>query len=170
MAILVGQAKKWGTTSLKLSISLFGALIFLTGVESSRCGNTGGEILYTNSQAAVLRADAASGGSTVVAHGQKLVQPLGIAVGAHGEIFITDSGCNSVIELNPKNGKQRVLAAGGVLGIPFGIAVEHSGDLLIANSQALVRVNRRTGAMSIISSGSYFKAPIDLAVAAVGEV
>src|SRR5258707_11442168 len=62
------------------------------GVDLSRC-----EIAFTDSRAAVLRADLATGGSEVIAQSQKLVEPLGICVGSSGEYFITDTGCFGVV-------------------------------------------------------------------------
>src|SRR6266403_85436 len=91
------------------------------------------EIAFTDSRAAVLRADLATGGSEVVAQNQKLVEPLGICVGSSGEYFITDTGCFGVVGVNPQTGQQRTVACGGVLGMPFGIAAERDGKLLVVN-------------------------------------
>ncbi len=54
--------------------------------------------------------------------------------------------------------------------MPFGIAVEPTGTLLIANAQALVRVDPKAGAASIASSGQFFMAPIAVTVAADGSI
>src|SRR5262249_33505467 len=132
-------------------------------------GSSGIQIVYTDSQAAILRTDA-SGGAAVLAAGQKLVQPLGIAAGGNGELFITDPGCAGIIGLNPKTGLQRLVASGGALGVPFGIAVERSGSLLVANGSTLVRVDPVTGANAVVSSGQFFLAPIAVTVAPDGDV
>src|SRR5262245_48295188 len=117
-------------TFVKSYASLLGAaMMLLISGQPSHAGSSGFEILYTDSQAAILMADATSGSPTLLAQGQKLVQPLGIAMGLGSELFITDTGCGGVIALNLKNGKQRLLASGGILGLPFGIAVEQSGSL-----------------------------------------
>src|SRR5262245_44108007 len=108
------------------------ALFFVTG-QNALAGNPGVQIVYTDSQAAILRTDVASGGAAVLTAGQKLVQPLGIAAGATGEFFVTDTGCGGIIGLNPRSGEQRLVASGGALGMPFGIAVERGGGLIVAN-------------------------------------
>ena len=133
-------------------------------------GNGGFQIVFTDSQAALLAVDPTSGGSVMVAQGQKLVQPLGIAMGSNNELFIADPGCGAVLGYNVRNSKQRVVASGGILGVPFGVAVEPTGNLLVANAQALVRINPSTGAKSIVSSGQFFLAPLAVAVAADGGV
>jgi len=124
-----------------------------------------GEILFTDSQSAILRADAFTGGPAVVAKGEKLVQPLGIAVLPNGEIVVSDTGCGSLLGVDLVSGNQRVIACGAGLGMPFGIAVERSGAILVANAQSLVRVNPETGQASVASSGQLFMAPIAVAVA-----
>src|SRR5262245_14741273 len=171
MAYFGSQRKSWATISVKSIAILLVALMFLMLCgHASQAALSGVEVLYTDSQAAILKVDPASAGPIMVAHGERLVQPLGIAVGKGGEIFVTDTGCSSVLELNLKNGKQRLVAAGEILGVPFGIAVEPSGSLLIANSQALIRVDPKTGEKSIASSGQLFTAPIAVAVAEDGGI
>jgi hypothetical protein len=158
-----------GNTGTKLSrqtARVVSALLLVLGSQTGMAGNSGFAIVYADSQAAVLAADAVSGGPILIAQGQRLVQPLGIALGTRGELFITDTGCGSVIGLNLKNGKERVVAVGGILGVPFGIAVEQNGNLLVANAQALVRVDPATGTASFVSSNQFFRAPLAVAVAA----
>src|SRR5690349_12269320 len=73
--------------------------------QSVAASNNGLQIVYTDSQGAVFETDTASGGAAVLAAGQRLVQPLGIVQGPSGEFFITDTGCASIIGLNPISGK-----------------------------------------------------------------
>src|ERR1051325_6035981 len=171
IAISKKQTKNLTTPFLKPTASLLAATLLLAiGGQTSRAGGSGYDILYTDSQAAILKADPISGGPIVVAQGQKLVQPLGIVLGTSGEIFITDTGCSAVLGYNPKNGTERVVASGGILGTPFGIAGEPSGTILIANGQALVRVDPKSGAKTIASAGQSFLAPIAVTVAADGSI
>jgi len=68
----------------------------------------GSEIVFTDSQSAILRADIASKTPAIIATGQKLSQPFGICVGRTGEFFVTDTGCSAVLGINPQTGNQRV--------------------------------------------------------------
>jgi streptogramin lyase len=154
----------------RVVISLGGlALGFATGL-TAVARSPGVQVVYTDSQAAILRTDVGSGAAAVLSAGQKLVQPLGIAAGANGEFFITDTGCGGIIGVNPRTGEQRLVASGGALGVPFGIAVERGGSLVVANGSTLVRVDPVTGASAVVSSNQFFQAPIAAAVAPDGDI
>src|SRR5437773_2431524 len=107
-------------------------LTFLTPCEANASGaaqDNRTEIVFTDSQSAILRAGSLTGGPAVIAAGQKLVQPLGICVARDGEFIVTDPGCMGIIGVNPSSGVQRVVSSGGRLGFPFGIALERCGSL-----------------------------------------
>src|SRR6266567_7350875 len=126
--------------------------------------NSGSEIIFTDSQSAIFRADMASGIPAVIATGHKLSQPFGICLGQTGEFFVTDTGCNAVLGINPQTGNQRVVASNGNLGAPFGIAAEAAGTILVANAQALLRINPDNGAPTTLASGGYLKVPLAVAI------
>jgi len=84
----------------------------------------GVEIVFTDSQAAVLRADAIAGGPAIISTGDKLMQPFGIVVGKNGEFFVSDTGSLGLLGINRLTGQQRWISRGGMLGVPFGIAAE----------------------------------------------
>jgi len=130
----------------------------------------GNEILFTDSQAAVLKTSTASEGAQVVASGQKLMQPFGICVCANGEYLVSDTGCMGLVAVNPATGEQRLVTSGGILGSPFGVATEKSGTVLVANSTALIRVDPTTGAQTHVTSGGYFQLPVAVAVGTDGYV
>jgi hypothetical protein len=132
---------------------------------SDRC-----EIVFADSQAAVLRADSLTGGHAVISRDNKLMQPFGVAVGKSGELFVSDTGCLGLLGINPSSGEQRVIACGGILGVPFGIAVESNGMILVANGQSLLRVDPVTGGQTVLSSPSVSSVPLAVAVAANGDV
>ncbi len=115
------------------------------------------EIVFTDSQAAVLRANALTGDNGVIARENKLVQPFGIAVGQGGELFVSDTGCLGLLRIDTENQSQTVLTCGGSLGVPFGIALESSGMILVANAQALLRIDPATGNQTVVSSPSPFQ-------------
>src|SRR5207244_2166825 len=127
------------------------------------------EILFTDSQGAILRADTVSGSPTLVAAGQKLMQPLGIAIGNNGEMIVSDTGCGALLGVDTA-GNQRVISRGGPLGVPFGIALEKTGSILAANGLNLIRINPDTGAQNILSAGQFFRAPIAVTVARDGDI
>src|SRR2546422_10311410 len=64
------------------------AAVAKTASAADRC-----EIVFTDSQAAVLRADTLTGGPGVIAKESKLMQPFGIAAGQSGELYVSDTGC-----------------------------------------------------------------------------
>src|SRR5438105_8390330 len=92
----------------------------------------GSEIVFTDSQAAVLRTG--DGAPAVIASGTKLMQPFGIAVGQR-EFFVTDTGCLGIVGITRRTKEQRLVSGGGSLGVPFGIALEQSGQIVVANGQ-----------------------------------
>jgi streptogramin lyase len=132
--------------------------------------NSGSDIIFTDSQSAIFRADMASGTPAVIATGQKLSQPFGICVGRTGEFFVTDTGCYAVLGINPQTGNQRVVASNGSLGSPFGIAAEAAGTILVANAQALLRINPDTQEQTTLASGGYLKVPLAVAVGQNGDI
>src|SRR5438874_2933740 len=79
----------------------------LVAAPSDRC-----EIVFTDSQAAVLRADALTGGPALITRDRKLMQPFGIAVGQNGEFFISDTGCLGILGINPVTSEQRMISCG----------------------------------------------------------
>jgi hypothetical protein len=105
----------------------------------------------------VLRLDPATGASTVIASGGLLVNPLGIAVGEDGTIYVTNSdgkGKGQVIAIDPTTHAQRLLTppSSSLLVAPWGIAFLPNGELVVADESynhafrgALVRIDPTTG-------------------------
>jgi streptogramin lyase len=168
---------KYRTTTLG---SMPRTIAFLLAINALRLYNTQAvaagrtpartDVVFTDSQAAVLKTSTSTHGAAVVAEGQRLDQPFGICVCPSGEYLVTDTGCLAIIGVNPANGTQRVVSSGGMLGVPFGIATERNGSVLVANAQSLIRIDPQTGAQSVASSGGLFQVPIAVAVAANGNV
>jgi len=150
-------------TCKSLVVALFCGFSALTGHAS--------EIVFTDSQAAVLSANA--GSPAVIASGVKLMQPFGIAAG-QSEFFVSDTGCLGILGINRLTGEQRLVCNGGILGVPFGIALEQTGDIVVANGQAVLRVNPQTGTPTVISpqgpAHPLFRVPLAVAVAANGDI
>jgi streptogramin lyase len=122
------------------------------------------QLVFTDSQGAILRADSVTGAPEVVSKGEKLMQPFGVAVGLRGDFYVSDSGCSGLLGIDPGTGEQRVISSGGILGVPFGIAVERNGMILVANGQSLLRVNPDSGQQALVSSPNLFQVPIAMAL------
>jgi streptogramin lyase len=136
----------------------------------SAAGASRDEVLFTDSDSAVIRAPLAGGLSALVAKGHMLVDPFGICVGNKGELFTTDTGCLGVIAIDPATGAERSVASGGLLGVPFGIAAEKDGHILVANAQVLLRIDPQTGSQTVLTSGGYLPVPLAVAVGAHGDI
>ncbi len=136
-----------------------------------------GDILYTDSSAAVIGINPATGQRTIVASGGRLLRPFGIALDANGDVLVSDTGSQAIIRIDSLTGSQTAVAVGGLIATPFGpygIAVERKGDILVANGQAMIRVNPLTGEQALVSAGGRFGAsggaPVGLAATENGEL
>jgi sugar lactone lactonase YvrE len=138
--------------------------ILCTTIQAFSATPTDCQLVFADSQAAILCADSVTGASRVVSQGEKLMQPFGIAVGLSGEIFVSDTGCAGLFGINPSTGEQRLICTGGILGLPFGITVERTGMILVANGQSLVRVNPDSGTQALVSNPNLFQVPIAIAL------
>ncbi len=56
------------------------------------------------------------------------------------------------------------------MGTPFGIAAEDAGTILVANAQALLRINPDTGEQTMLASGGYLNVPLAVAVRENGDI
>jgi len=149
-------------------ISFKALVISVLTLASTVMARDGSQVIFTDSQAAVLKAQA--GTSSVVSRENRLMQPFGIAVRKNGEFVVSDTGCMGLLGVNPVNGDQRMIACGGILGVPFGIATERDGMILVANGQMLLRVNPETGVPAVVSYANIFQVPVAVAVADNGEI
>ena len=137
-----------------------------------------GDILYADSGDAVnggfiIKVDPTSGEQTVISSGGNLIQPFDVAVDIEGQILVSDTGlCCTLIRIDPGSGKQSVITdnSHGTLGLPVGIALARDGDILVANTQAILRVNPATGDTQIVSSSGYFGCPLAIALAENGDL
>jgi hypothetical protein len=128
------------------------------------------EIVFTDSQAALFKADSTGQSPVLFASGQKLEQPFGICVGNNGQYLVTDTGCMALIAVDPVTGVQQTVASGGILSVPFGIAAERAGTVLIANGQQIIRVDPQSGSQSVAATGGLLRVPIAVAVGENGNI
>jgi DNA-binding beta-propeller fold protein YncE len=86
----------------------------------------GGGILVTDGQGhpapRLLRFDPVTGAVATVSQGQKLGNPLGVAVEATGAILVADPH-GGIIRIDPGTGAQTIVAEPGSLSFPSGVAV-----------------------------------------------
>src|SRR6185436_15023027 len=93
---------------------------------------------------AVIAINPATGQSAVLASGEQLGVPYGVAVNIDGEILVANA--QAIIGINPADGAQRIVSAGGLLKAPLGVAVAPKGDLYVADAGGLeIRVDPTTG-------------------------
>jgi sugar lactone lactonase YvrE len=143
----------------------------------------------------IVRVDPVTGRQSLVSSGGHLVDPAALAIARNGLIYVVEnvgtSGDPSVVSVNPATGAQTVVAEGGELCYPFGMAVEPSGSLVVTSYGdftdgsttincphdfgALVRVDPRTGAQTIVSRnaaqwGNLFRNPLGVTVEPGGRI
>src|SRR5688572_9814089 len=81
-----------------------------------------GDILYTDSFAAVFSLNPATRTGATIASAGKLMRPFGVVLDANNNVFVSDTVAGAIIRIDSATGLQTVVAAGAKLGIPFGIA------------------------------------------------
>src|SRR5262245_34002979 len=117
-----------------------------------------GDIVFTDSEAAVLKLDVVTGQTSPVAVGGALVRPCGLAIGPDQTIYVADTGSQAIVAIDPATGESTVLARSEALGVPFGIAVALDGELLVANAQAVLGINPADGTQRTVAAGGLLQA------------
>ncbi len=134
----------------------------------------------------VIRVDPVTGAQTIVSSGGLFVRPFDIAVEASGDLLVVDafaSARGGVIRVDPGTGTQTMLSIGEIQASTtplraVGIALETDGHILVAeqglaggaDGGRVVRVDRASGARTVVSSGGDFVSPIGIAVEAGGTI
>jgi sugar lactone lactonase YvrE len=135
----------------------------------------------------LIRVDPLTGNQSLLAVGDQMVDPAGLAVAPNGDVWVADNleadDNGRIIRIDPTTGAQTTVAQGGQLDLPFGIALESDGDLVVANRVSaepipracpqvgkVVRVDPLTGDQQTISQAGDFTLPLGLAVQADGSL
>ena len=96
-----------------------------------------------------------------------------MTVDRHGRLFVTDE-VRGIVEVSPATGARRVLVPVENLGgPPRGIGKEASGNLLVtlqSTPPRLVRIDARTGALTVVSEGGLLLSPTGVDVSADGSI
>ncbi len=112
-------------------------------------------------------------GATTPIGGETLKNPVGLAVGPDGTLYIADSAEARVVAYNPATGVGGLTGAvaGSGLVTPQGLAVDGSGNLYVADPGAAeVFIFTAAGVESTLSSVPGVTSPVGVAVDASGSV
>ncbi len=92
--------------------------------------------------------------------------PYGVAVDGYGDLFVADSGNNTVQEVTPDG---TILTIGSGFSDPTGVAVDTAGDVFVADSGNNA-VKEITSGGTILTIGAGFSDPTGVAVDSSGDV
>jgi len=153
---------------------------FLQGLAIAPAGTPNDGDIYVTSvgdgasiTSKLIKVDPATGVQTVISSAGNFNYPVGMAVESDGNILVVDAKAKLVIRVNPGTGVQTVLsdAANGGQGTPFllptHVALDAAGDLYVsdgkvnagANERLLFKVDKSTGARTIITQDGFFEQP-----------
>ncbi len=143
----------------------------------------------------IIRVDPVTGVQSLVASGNLLVDPAGLALAPNGLIYVIENvgtlGQPGVVSVDPATGAQSVVTQGEHLCYPFGIAVHPNGSVLVTDYGdfsdgttvincthdfgALVKVDPITKTQSILSRnaaqwGNLFRNPLGVTVEPGGRI
>jgi sugar lactone lactonase YvrE len=79
-----------------------------------------------------------------------LSQPWGVAADPLGNVFVTDSANNRIVEYSPGSGATSVLAS-GVFSQPLGIAAARGGLVVVDQNNQLIRQVSFTGTVTLVA-------------------
>ena len=102
----------------------------LAGASGNEFGD-GGVLFQSNIRGGYVSRIAADGTVAKFAESD-LVNPVGIATGKDGLLYVADCGANKVVQLDADGGST-VFASGDLLRCPNGIAVDDDGTFFVAN-------------------------------------
>ena len=120
----------------------------------------------------LARVDRLSGAEIPLA-GANFSNPLGVAVEADGIVWFVEDRHGvgpSLIRYDTTTGQRTRLTERNLLRGPFRVAIEAGGSFVISDPDfvddqgRLVRVDRATGAQSVLSAGGHFVHPFGVAV------
>jgi streptogramin lyase len=102
-----------------------------------------------------------------VVSGDVLEDPAGIALAPDGKAYVSDSQRDEVLRLDLATGTLTHVAD---VNNAMGLAMDAAGRLLVANGNALRRIDPATGAMRVLAQGAPLDEPRDVAVALDGSL
>ena len=158
-----------------LTATFFISALVLFSASSCLAGllNTGDVVVVDRN--GVIHVDPDTGTQTAISSGGLFVDPIDIAIGGGGAIFVVDRGVG-VIRVDADTGMQTAVSTGGSFLDPVGIALDTNGDILIVDAGAfggsggVIRVNPLSGTQFTVSSGGSFVDPFDVALDSIGNI
>ncbi|MGH7725903.1 MAG: hypothetical protein ACREOU_10805 [Candidatus Eiseniibacteriota bacterium] len=141
-----------------LEFAADGALYVLDVLYNDGTGTGGG---------AIIRVDTVTGTQTIVSSGQYFQSVQGMGSAADGKFYVVQfRPFARVIEVDGTTGIQSLVTERGMFDAPRDVAVERNGNLLVSDGTpfvpcgvdscvlpAIIRVDRTTGAQSVLVSG-----------------
>jgi len=136
-----------------------------------------GDIVYADSGNAleggfIIKVDPDTGSQTVISSGGNLVRPFDVKLDAQGQLIVADTGqYGALIRIDPTTGEQTVIKdpTESTLGVPCGMALVRGDAALVANAQAIVRVDLAAGTTRIIAGKSDAFQPLGVTFANNGN-
>ncbi|MBV9713496.1 MAG: hypothetical protein JO011_21535 [Ktedonobacteraceae bacterium] len=108
-------------------------------------------------------------GKTLTPLASGIVRPVGAAVDAKGNIYVTDECGNALWRIAPGGQKTRI----GGFGMPDDVSIDDSGNILVTDLDpaihALIRINAATGARETLARKEYIE-PQGLVLDARGNI
>jgi sugar lactone lactonase YvrE len=100
--------------------------------------------------------------------GAGLSNPQGVAVDGAGNVYITDTGNNRVVDVSAGSGTQTTIGTG--FNAPQGVAVDGAGNVYIADTGNNQVVEVRAGGGTQTTIGTGFNGPRGVAVDGAGNI
>lgn len=122
----------------------------------------------------LVQVDPVSGAATRIRHGAKAISQIGVAVEQDRDILVAESGgfgYSALLRIDATTGDWTTVS-GGLWSSTMrstGIAVERDGDILVTGA-GVMRVDPRTGAQTMLSSGGLFVDTAGIALEADGSI
>ena len=120
----------------------------------------------------LVRLDRVSG-ERVPLPGAEFHNPVGVAVDPDGIMWVVEDRHGvgpSLVRYDSTTGQRTLLTSRGLLRGPFRVAIEAGGNFVVSDPDMvdgqgrLVRVDRQSGAQSVLSAGGHFVHPFGVAV------
>jgi len=171
-----------GPSNLVLVNPVNGSQVILSSAVSFPSGvafaPNGGLFVTDLNADAILQIDPATGSPHTISSGGSLVRPLGLAIGASGDLFalngLTGSGA-ALLRVNAQTGTQTVVSSGGLFSEPIRVVFDQDGAILVTDGSftsrsKIIRVDPTTGIQTVVSSGGNLFSPAGISVNGQGEI
>jgi len=143
-----------------------------TGKLGSPCGmdfDAQGNLVMANTQA-VLQMDMRRDMLQVLAAGQSMRCPIGVAASRNGDLFVVDLFMAEIIRVDSQTGEQNLVVRGGLLNRPQAIAALgkdlYVTDVATADGNfgigRVIHIDAATGEESVVSEGGLLVGPVGI--------